>query len=377
MGISMLKVNILVFASLLGLTSTAFAAVVSKGRGGLLYDADYSAGPSSKQTNNPGQWASNISSYNAGTTTDRAINRIYPYSGDVEMNCTDNCVFTGSGKNVYVYYNTPAFGQASVASYRTSFPGATIMPIIDGSTSGALVRPINNPTYAIQLAQITADEICADPNNNGVFWDLEPFEDTSQGQLTFYQQISKLFAASTCQDSTNPAGRQFSVFVNPNKITKWGRVATMLGSNGFLVVSGYDMSGSKSPPTPESIQFYQKALRTMLTTMDAASMKYKIAYTVAIPAAASFSEFDEYGNFDSSKPGNFNLIQSWISEGITQLGYIQAAISVVNSTCKSPYFKGLDFWSWGVFKSPAPTKDWLLQPNIPPADVLSYLQSNG
>ncbi len=85
---------------------------ISSGRGALLYDGQSTTGPSGHQTNSPGHWKHKITIFNAGASGSKQITRLYPYAGDIEMNCTSpsDCVYSGAKQNVYVYYDSPAFG---------------------------------------------------------------------------------------------------------------------------------------------------------------------------------------------------------------------------------------------------------------------------
>lgn len=365
--------------SLLIFAANVFAINISKGRGALLYDTVYSGCPNSSRSNSPGHWIPNIQSFNQGAASSSLqITRLYPYSGDIEMYCStpNDCVFSGSNQNVYVYYNPPASGQSSVAAYRAAFPSALILAIIDGSTQSSLLKPLTYSEIGTNTAILAAQTICPDEKVDGIFYDIEKFDIEVPGQFALYKQSSIEFSSSTCIDSKHPNGRVFGVFLNPNKVTNWGKVAAALGTNGFVAVSAYDVRDT-TPPIPVSIQTYTASITGMLEKMDAASAQYNIRYTVVVPAASSFSEFGQYGVCDTSLPNNFKLIKDYSSEGITQLGYITAVRAIIKSTCKSPHYLGEDYWSWSQYKSPNPKKNEMLMPEIPDGPVVQYLQQNG
>lgn len=352
----------------------ALAISVPSGQGALLYDAQSTTGPGGKLTNSPGHWKDNISAFNAGATTADQITRLYPYSGDIEMNCTgpSDCFFSGAGQNVFVYYDPPAFGKASVAAYRAAFPTALILAIIDGSTKSKLLAPLSYTEIGTQTADLTAQTICADANVDGVFFDLEPADFSVPGQAAFYKEISKQFSSSGCMDGNHPNGRVFAVFANPNKVSDWGPVAAGLGNNGYIAVTAYDVK-DRTPPLPIAIQGYHASITGMLEKMDAASRQYKIPYTVVIPAAATFGEFQELGIYDPSNPPTDFKLQQDFAPAITQLGYVQSVRNIILATCKSPYFLGRDFWKWAQYTY----KDGkLLMPDIPNTETVQYLQKN-
>lgn len=363
------------------LSSVVMAAVPSLGHGALLYDVTQPSGPDSTRANNPGQWKNNIKAFNAGAKKSAQILRLYPYSGDIEMYCTglnDDCIYSGPNQNVFVYYNSPSgYGKDSVAAYRTAFPQAKIMAIIDGSTTSSLLKALSYSSVGTKTADLVADTICADPNVDGVFFDLEPLDISSPGQFAFYKEISRRFASASCVDEKHSEGREFAAFLNPHKISDWSALAAAFGDNGYAAVSGYDV-GDVQPPVPVSMHAYTASVTGMLMTMDAASKENKIPYTVVIPAASSFSEFNQFGFYDGNiPPPNFKLQKDYTPDGITQVGYMKAARAIMMAQAKSPYYIGTDYWSWSQYKSPLPKKEQMLLPNIPEGEVVTYLQQYG
>jgi len=357
------------------------AGALDKGHGALLYDAMQRSGPDSARTNVPGQWKENILAFNAGATASTQILRLYPYSGDIEMYCTglnDDCIYSGPKQNVFVYYAPKAgHGQASVAAYRAAFPKATIMPIIDGSTKSTLLKALGSSEVGTRTADLVAETVCADLNVDGVFFDLEPLDIAIPGQFAFYKEISHKFSSALCIDEKHPEGRVFGVFLSPYKISDWGALADAFGSNGYAAVSAYDV-GDVMPPVPVNIRRYIASVRGMLISMDKASKANKIPYTVVIPAASSFSEFEKFGFYDASlPPPNFKLQTDYTSYGITQLAYIKAVHKIIRERAKSAHYMGTDYWAWSQFKSPDPKKNQMLLPAIPEGDVVTYLQQYG
>ncbi len=262
-----------------------------------------------------------------------------------------------------------------MAAYRTTFPTALILAIIDGSTKSTLLAPLSYTAVGVATADLAANVVCADSNVDGVFFDLEPVDMGVPGQFAFYKEISKQFSSGVCIDSNHPNGRVFGVFINPNKVGDWGRVSAALGNNGFVAVSAYDIRDT-NPPVPTSLTLYHSSVTGMLQTMDAASKSKKIPYTVVVPWAASFGEFNQYGLYDKNAPSDFKLIKNYTSEGITQLAYVKSARSIIMANCKSPYYLGMDGWSWTQYKSPKPKVGQLLLPRIPEGEVVEYLQQN-
>jgi len=373
-----MKRRYVLLLSVIVFSSNAYATLlsVSLGHGALLYDATQAAGPDSAKTNAPGQWITTIQDFNAGAIASSQITRLYPYSGDIQMTCSNPsaCVYSGPGQNVFVNYNTPAFGQASVAAYRAAFPNALILAIIDADTSSLPL--LSYIDVGVGIANALTEQICADPNVDGVFFDLEPFNfDQNQGQFALYKQTSINFSSAACIDPAHPHGRTFAIFMSPNQVNNWSQLPGMLGNNGYLVVSAYDVN-DQTPPTPTPYKLYTSSVTGKIQAfMDPNSQQYKIPYSVAIPAASSFSEFEQFGQYDSTAPNDFLVTTNYIPQGFTQANYVHTAAAIVSSNAKSGYFLGMDYWSWGQYKSPAPSKNQLLLPNIPPTDVVALLQN--
>lgn len=359
------------------LASGSFGAI---SHGALLYDATQPNGPNSTVSNDPGQWITNIQQFNGNTPLSRQITRLYPYSGDIKITCTDPnaCIYSGAGQNVFVGYNSPAFGQASVAAYRAAFPKALILAIIDADTTSLPLLILSYVQVGKGIATELTRQICNDPNVDGVFFDLEPFNfNVNQGQYTLYQQTALNFSSAACIDATHPNGRTMAIYMNPNNVTNWSVVPGMLSKNGYLVVAAYDVDDT-TPPRPTPYSLYSSSVTGKIQAfMDPNSTQYKIPYTIAIPAAASFSEFEEFGYYDTSYPMDFRVDTDFRNQGFTQLAYIQSAVAIIQKNAKSGYFMGTDYWSWSQYKSPAPHQNQLLLPNIPPANVIQYLQQNG
>jgi hypothetical protein len=357
----------------------SFAINLNKGHGALLYDTNYSGGaPSSTPTNSPGQWISNINAFNVGAQALSKINRLYPYSGNISMTCTvvADCIYSGSGQNVFVGYSNNNFGPASVAAYRSAFPQALILAIIDADTT--TLPLLSSNAVGVGIANELTEQMCSDPNVDGVFFDLEPFNfDQNQGQFALFKQISVNFASSQCIDGQHPKGRIFAIFMNPNKVNDWSVVPGMLGQNGYLVVAAYDINDT-TPPRPTPYQLYTSSVTGKIQGfMDPSSQKYQIPYAVAVPAASSFSEFEQFGYYNASYPNDFQLQTDYTTQGFTQLTYIQTVRGILLKNATSAYYLGMDYWSWGQYKSPVPKQGQLLMPNLPPANVVQYLQQYG
>lgn len=366
--------------------SIAFSRVLplgnlSKGHGAFVDDTTYSAGPTSSTTNTPGRWVPNISNFNQGATSRTEITRLYPYSGTIELKCTGptdassggiiDCVYSGPGQNVFVHYQTPAFGEASVAAYRTAFPTMEIHAVFTGRADGAL-------TYS-EVGEGTADvlagEICSDPNVDGVVLDLQPNDmvSVSPGLLAFYRRLTTNFLSASCRDANHPMGRVFGVVLNPNDVQNWSLMASTLWARGYVIVQGYNVLRAK---LVTNVTIYASFLSDRVQLMDAHSRDKGIRYTVAIPAAASASEFELSGSYQASTPPcNFVAL----TEGYPQLDYVRAARTNILAQVTSRFYAGMDYNGWSQFRIRPIAGENLTYPCTPDVaeGVVSYLQQYG
>ncbi|MDP3705957.1 MAG: hypothetical protein Q8R24_08625 [Legionellaceae bacterium] len=356
--------NMTVFAT--SLTPLAF------GHAAFLYDAFPLNGPyanptSNSVSNHPGFWIDSIEAFNAGATAKNIISRLYVYGTSLDT----------SGSSDTANYNN-SYAITSVATYRASFPNTTILAIVDG-TPGQLKQ---GDPVTIQLANSLANslvtQICADPNVDGIFYDIEPTKFSYGGLFTLYQTTASLLASAQCKDSGHPNGRYMGVYAYVTT-GDGSLVKPALGNNGFLAVPLYDVQDSQ-PPTPTSLTLYDSSAKSYVSNSDANSSTYKIPYTVIGPAGASFGEFEQYGTYALPPPilpasYNFTLITNF-SPAIRQVLYMTDVNANTLKYAKSTYYMGVDYYGWNYYVSPIPSQNQLLLPSYPNAETVTYLQKN-
>ena len=354
-------------------------AFIKGGIGVFLYDAYQANGPTSPiQKDHVGQWTADIQTYQQGALPKNLITRIYTYSGALSTTCTDisNCIYSGPNKNVEVGYDPSDFGPSSVAAYRAAFPNMLILAIIDADAAPADFPLLSNPTFGTAVANQLTTEICADINVDGVVLDLEPFNFLpNQGQFSLYRQIAINFASPQCIDQKHPNGRVFGIFMNPNKVSDWTVVSGMLGNTGVLIVDAYDIIDNAPPPVNNNL-YLSSITGKIGTFMNPNSIQYKIPYTVALAASASYSAFDEIGTYDSSAPAPyyFKLTQDF-GPDITQYKYVHTILGMLQQQATSGLYQGQDLWRWAQYTAPQKNSNTLLMPTIPRADVITLLQN--
>jgi hypothetical protein len=337
-------------------------SLFTHGHGGFIYDAFPLDGPlanpsSNPTTNHPGFWSTQIEAFNTAPVKN-PLTRLYVYGTSID---------TGGKTNTVNYNNS--FAIDSVAAYRKNFPDLTILAIVDGTPGQLIQSDASTIQLAQDLATSLANQVCADPNVNGVFFDIEPTKFSYKGLATLYQTTANLLAA---------CDRYMGVYAYVT--TGDGHlVKPVLGNNGFLAVPLYDVQDSQ-PPTPTNLSLYGTSVKSYISNTDANSKLYHIPYTVIGPAAASFGEFEQYGTYAPPPPVlpapyNFTLIQNF-SPNITQVLYMTTVNANTIQYAQSPYYMGVDYWGWNYFISPIPKENQLLLPSYPDENTVSYLKNN-
>jgi hypothetical protein len=374
----MLKYAIRFFLFLVTLSAQASSLTpLPLGAGALLYDVSFPSGPGSHGVNSPGQWVSDLTTFNSGALPQNQFTRLYPYSADIEITCSNpNDITTCVIVPGYVT------GNASVAAYYSAFGHAKILPIVDISfhyLNNSLLK--TNTTLADNVAQALVTQLCNDPNVSGVLFDLETSGGLSNpGLFEFYRKVSTLFASSACIDVTHPKGRYMGAYLTPVN-NDWSLAQAMFAgnNNGYLAIPLYDVKGFTSPPTPDPLQTYNTYVTSALGHANTFGTQYKVPYSIIVPAAASFGTFQAYGIYSASAPAPtyFQLITDFSKSNATQLSFVQNARNVACLN-QNPYYMGMDYWAWNQYVNTGTNSDGtyqLVMPNVPDTDVVAYLQA--
>ncbi|MDF1757434.1 MAG: hypothetical protein P1U74_03970 [Legionellaceae bacterium] len=374
--IKCLLIFILIFQSFL--LNSAAVTPLPFGFSALIYDVNYPAGPGSHGTNDPGQWVSQITTYNSGALAENQYNQLNPYSSDIEITCPNP-----NDTNTCSILPGYATGNASVAAYSAAFPNAKILPIVDiafNYLNNNLLK--TNISLADTVAQNLVTQICNDPLAAGVFLDIETKNVLSnKGLFRFFSQVSTLFKSSQCVSSTYPNGRVMGMYLTPNE-KDWGLAAAMFGSNNnsYLAIPLYDLKAFTTPPTPDPLKLYNSYVTKSMTNANTFGMKNKVPYMIIVPASASFGTFEKTGLYNASEPAPtyFQLITDYSTSNATQLAFVQNAR---NAACahKNPYYMGMTSWAYLQYIAPGKNAsgDWELNmPNIPDTSTVAYLQQS-
>ena len=397
------------------------------GNGSWLYDAIFPLWTPSDPNREPYTQAALFSeeliAWNTEADARKKINQIFSYGGGPELYCRgsggsapgDVC---DNSNTVILYGPVPfdrnntladfgATGMESAARWEAEMDAAAgqmgtesvIIPIVDGrldsdAANNGTIDYLNALNWlpqseAYELADKVAKMYCADGKIAGVQFDLEPFDFTQPGQIHYYTRLAKTFAGANvtnpgdpldedtrkqiqCVTKSRPHGVSWSVFTFPERVS--AAFAAVLNShgNGYVVISGYDL-GSKQGGQVNTPAKYRALVREKIQETMTMAFQHQVYYQFAIPAAASAHEFEAIEGNDSLGIG----LQIGDS-GHSQLEYVQVVVEEMKAAGmeNDPYFIGTAVWGWSEKMIWPPGGETEFFPNVPQADVISYLQAN-
>ena len=330
-----------------------------------------------------GSQVNKIMTLNESLSKNSGLNEIFPYAGDIEL--TDSKNTSGDGWNpcndktnlkycdIHVNYDSKKAynGKLTVASYAKKLQGSQvkhIVPVIDGRTDDMGVShsydQIFNKmpqSFANNIANEVAKQICADPNVDGVQFDIEPFQIPAKatpgkdGQYYFYKKIAQDFASKqfNCVDESHPKGRFFSVFTFAKSINP--RLAKVFNQyhNGYIVDSLYDLGPKNAERAGKAStlpSLYSQYVTKEMNDLIANAKTYKVHFQIGIPAVASVHEFSAYANNTPNSQKFYyppHELDRLTGVQVTQVEYLQALKNADNykTLLKSPYYVGTDVWA--------------------------------
>lgn len=348
------------------------------GNSAWVYDALYHG--DQRQGSKPGSFVAALNRYNAGAAKGHAITRVFPYGGSLEMYCHGgpaNC----TQQDLHLVFNHG--GRRTVAAYSTGLhavdgQAVAVVPIIDASIRAHYAGSLHgfnklSPKLARGFADRVAERLCADPQVDGVQFDLEPFDVSHKnGQYYFYRRIAEDFASDRfhCVDAAHPDGRTFSIFgaahdLDPSRAAGQHLKQIMNAyHNGYFIVALYDLS-SQSAGHPSSPATYQEKAKHQAALAVRWANKLGVPYQLGVPASASTHEYAGCSGRHCHHRGH----------PPAQLAYLRAALDAIaaSGARKSPLYLGTAVWAW----SHAMIHDGMrFSPSVPTRDELRYLQGH-
>lgn len=307
-------------------------------------------------------WANDISAFNLEAPECSRLTTIFAYGGSLEWYASG--VTPGQ-----TYF--PEANQRAARAY-ASVPGVTdVILVVDGRMDVA-------ESWAPDLRQLTTAQLqawatdtaalyCAHDVVSGVQLNLEPLS----GQflpsvIAFVARLSlELRSSDACVTAEHPHGRSISAFGAAAAATldMWAA----LGSNGFFVLSGYDLSAEPAGE-PSAVTEYAPRFNAELEAMLSSATASGGKFMVGIPAAASAHEFASH----TTEAGEQ-------IEGTAQVEYVRVALKALadKGVAESPYFLGAAVWGFAPKIAVPPGTDNVFLPNTPlTAAVRDHLMDN-
>ena len=253
-----------------------------------------------------------------------------------------------------------AVAVEAAAKYSKSTAGVDyVVAVVDGRMDGghSFSPNLSKRTKAEveAWANSTAQIVCASPDVDGIQIDLEPVEPPYVTRLVqFLAQLSaELRTSTSCVTDTHPQGRSVSAFMMSEAAT--AAVFDALSPNGYVTVSGYDLSSSPLG-TPSTVAEYGTRLGGVLDTITATAKHNNGSFVLGIPAAASCHEFHLY------LPINGTAVH-----GHTQLEYLQQALKVIDAKglYTNPNYLGLALWGFSSEMAYPPHSENKFSPSNP------------
>lgn len=309
-------------------------------------------------------WASDIDAFNTGNTK-HPFNTVIMYGGDMEYYPDLNPPFQTYPPNL-----------AAIEKYRQVTGVTHIHAIVDGRMDGGEDYSPDLSKLSVsavqQWADVTAAVYCS-YDIDGISIDLEPYRAPYKANLLVFLArlgYNVLNAGLGCVNSKHPNGRYLSMFVFAEDATT--ELYNALGANGFVFISGYDLSNSPAgTPTAPSV-YGKQLLQSITTTMKNAANNDSFA--IAIPGAASTHEFEKY------VPQNGSPVMGYPMYNSKNDSYLTAAFQAFQQSgvYNHPGYLGRSIWGFSSFMAYPPHSDNLFYPSTPfvNADEVQFLKNN-
>jgi len=341
----------------------AAATALPTGNAAWTYDLNFGK----DMTGAPGMWAPWISGYNSNAVAPHGISTVYTYGGDMELYLTD--------KNPFQTYFSESNQKAALA-YKSAKYVKNVVLVIDGvMDSGEDYAPNLSKLSTVQIQQWadkTAQLYCSFDFVDGLQIDLEPARGAYlPGLVTFLGRLSSDLrqAGNNCLNPNHPAGRSLGAFMFAGNATP--DVFAALGSNGYVIASGYDLSSAPAgtPSTPAAFATALANSINMLKTNAGTTGKF----VVGIPAGASTHEFTQY------IPLSGAIVNGYPMYSATQPSYIVQAVTTLHAMLDgNPGWIGTALWGFAAQIQYPNNSGNNFYPTMPfaQAGALQYLQNN-
>ncbi len=298
----------------------------------------------------PAMWSDDIAAFNLlpGRRAHN-VSTVFSYGGDMEY-------YKGTPNPFQTYF--PAENQAAALAYARTAGVDYVVLVIDGRMDGGESYSPDlsklTPSQVEQWADVTADLYCSFESVDGIQLDLEPYAAPYAAHfLVFLARLAADLRSPerNCVSPEHPGGRSISTFMFAEAVT--GEVWSALGPNGYLTVSGYDLSSAPAG-VPDLPAAYAARLDSALAFVAASARAFNGSFMVGIPAAASAHEFETY-TFENGTVVN----------GAPQVEYATAALSSLARIAGAPGYLGPALWGFASEMAFPPHSHNVFEPSNP------------
>lgn len=256
---------------------------------------------------------------------ERAITTLYVYSGSITYSSTKPDL---NSQYQVSFDKTPYSNYASIVGVKSLV--ALIDGDLSGSASGMQVKDMGF------LSQKITDLVCKDDMFGGVQINLEPYRSAPTIVDALMSSLSNNLG--NCKSTKFPKGKTACFFGNAQTATP--TFFKNLGSNGYYVLSGYDLSGPRGTYTDTAAYGRDLDYQISLLITNIKSNGFG-SFVVGIPGAASTNEFTIY------YPHQQNAIVNPYKNFNNGNGYVEKAIEIIKKYSNvTNGYSGTSLWGY-------------------------------
>jgi hypothetical protein len=269
----------------------------------------------------------------------------------------------------------PAANQTAAQNYKLVYGIKNVILTVDGQMNGADPSSPDLSKLIPSQVQAWADQVantyCAYDFVDGLNLDLEPARAPYLNNLLiFLKQLSGDLLKGSCMNALHPYGRTLGVFVSAAAANSDFYAA--IGSNGYAIISGYDLSDNP-PGTPTTPSQYGTQIKARVTQVLTQAKPVNGSFIIGIPAAASVHEFTKY------VPASGASVTGYPMYSATQPNYVTQAVQATHAVLTGyKGWLGTSLWTFSDKIAVPPSSNNLFYPAtaFDQTGEMVYLQTN-
>jgi hypothetical protein len=356
--------TLVLLGSLFSYSSWATTPQLPKGNAAWVYDVNYGA----SYQGAPAMWADWINQYNSATDDAHLLSTIYTYGGDLEY-------YPGTTQPYLTSF--PAKNQLAAKTYKSVVGVRNVVAVVDGQMNGG-------QTYSPDLSKLTTAQVqawadataalfCTYDFIDGLQIDLEPARAPYIANLMIYLarlSADLMLSTNNCASPNHLNGRSLGAFMSASSATS--AVFKALGTNGYVIMSGYDLSDAPAgvPTLPSD---YYTQITNQINTLITNAAPSNGSYIIGVPAAASAHEFTQYITAAGAVTFGYPMYSR------TQANYVTEAVQACHSLLAGrTNWLGTALWGFSLEMANPPRSRNLFYPATPfeQSGEMNYLRRN-